>query len=97
MSTIRTRVRFEQQGTRLTAVRIVRGRKLPAIASLHRVLFALGIVVSSYHVRARPMRLVERIVIERRDGGSVDGQLTEDTKKAILPIVFEEVDNGVGS
>jgi hypothetical protein len=83
-------VHFEQEGSRLTAVEIVRGRRSPSIAALHRALFALGIVVSSYSVRARTLDLVERFVIERRDGGSVDGTLTEATKAAILPIAFGE-------
>jgi hypothetical protein len=85
---MRAQVHFEQEGSRLTAVEIVRGS--PVIATLHRALFALGIVVSSYSVRARTLELVERIVIERRDGGSVDGTLLEATKAAILPIAFAE-------
>ena len=92
MSSIRAQVHFEQEGSRLTAVEIVRGRRSPVISSLHRALFALGIVVSSYQVqvRGRTLQLVERIVIERQDGGSIDGQLTEATKAAILPIAFAE-------
>ena len=90
MSQIHAQVHFEQEGSRLTAVEITRGRRSPVIAALHRSLFALGIVVSSYQVRSGTMRLVERIVIERRDGGSIDGHLTEATKAAILPIAFGE-------
>jgi hypothetical protein len=71
-------------------VEIVRGRRSPVISSLHRALFALGIVVSSYQVRTRTLQLVERIVIERQDGGSIDGQLSDATKAAILPIAFAE-------
>jgi hypothetical protein len=87
---MRAQVHFEQEGSRLTAVEIVRGLRSPVIATLHRALFALGIVVSSYSVRARTLELVERIVIERSDGGSVDGTLIEATKAAILPIAFAE-------
>jgi hypothetical protein len=90
VSSIRAKVHFEQEGSRLTAVEIVRGMRSPVITSLHRALFALGIVVSSYQVRTRTLQLVERIVIERQDGGSIDGQLTEDTKAAILPIALAD-------
>ena len=95
MSNLRAQVHFEQDGSRLTAVEIVRGRRSPVISSLHKALFALGIVVSSYQVqvRGRSLSLVERIVIERQDGGSIDGQLTEATKAAILPIAFAEADS----
>jgi hypothetical protein len=90
VSSIRAQVHFEQEGSRLTAIEITRGRRSPVIVTLHRALFALGIVVSSYQVRTRTLQLVERVVIERQDGGSIDGQLTEATKAAILPIAFAE-------
>ena len=89
---ISTRVRFDQDGSRLTGAEIARARRFPAIVALHRALFALGIVVSSYQVRPNATELVERIVIERQDGGSVDGELTEAAKAAILPIAFDERD-----
>ena len=60
-------VRFEQEGSCLTAIEITRAQRSPVIAVLQRTLFALGIVVSSYQARARSARLVERIVIERSD------------------------------
>lgn len=84
-------VRFEQDGTRLTAIEITRSQRSPVIAVLQRTLFALGIVVSSYQARARATRLVERIVIERTDGGSIDGSLSVATKAAILPIALEQI------
>ena len=83
-------VRFEQDGSRLTAIEITREQRSPVIAVLQRTLFALGIVVSSYQARARATRLVERIVIERTDGGSIDGTLSVATKAAILPIALEQ-------
>jgi len=83
-------VRFEQEGTRLTAIEITREQRSPVIAVLQRTLFALGVVVSSYQARARATRLVERIVIERTDGGSIDGSLSVATKAAILPIALEQ-------
>jgi len=86
-------VRFEQEGTRLTAIEIIRGQRSPVIAVLQRTLFALGIVVSSYQARARATRLVERVVIERSDGGSIDGTLSVATKAAILPIALERTDS----
>ena len=62
-------------------------------------LTAVGIVVSSYQVQVsgRTLQLVERIVIERQDGGSIDGQLTEATKAAILPIAFAEANSELDS
>lgn len=82
-------VHFEQEGTRLTAIEIIREQRSPVIAVLQRTLFALGIVVSSYQVRARATRLVERVVLERADGGSIEGTLSAATKAAILPIALE--------
>jgi len=87
---VRAKVRFEQEGSRLTAVEIVRDRHSPVISSLYGALLALGIVVSSYEVRAKAALLVERIVMQRQDGGSIDGPLTDATKATILPIAFEE-------
>jgi hypothetical protein len=82
-------VRFEQDGSRLTAIEITREQRSPVIAALQHALFALGIVVSSYQARARTTGLVERVVIERTDGGSIDGALSVATKAAILPIALE--------
>lgn len=82
-------VHFEQSGRRLTAVNIVRGSRSPVIGALHRTLVALGIVVASYQARAGAAELTERIVIERRDGGSIEEELSEETKAAILRIAIE--------
>lgn len=83
------RVLFEQKGSRLTAVEIVRAARAPLIARLHGTLLALGIVVSSYQVRASASEITERIVLERRDGGSIEAQLSDDTKAAILRLATE--------
>jgi hypothetical protein len=82
-------VHFEQTGPRLTAVKIVRGGRSPVIGALHRVLVTLGIVVASYQARASDAELTERIVIERGDGGSIEAELSEETKAAILRIAVE--------
>ena len=86
MSNPQTQIQFEQAGSQLTAVEIVRGGRSPLIASLHRALLALGIVVSSYQVRTGAAGLTERIVLERRDGGSIEAQLSDATKTAILQV-----------
>ncbi len=88
MASNATEVHFEQTGSALTAVEITRAQRSPVIASLHRALFALGIVVSSYQVRTSPSRLVERIVLERSDGGTIDGALSAATRAAIVPIAL---------
>jgi len=88
MSESNAQIQFEQSGTELTAVRITREQRSPVIASLQRALFALGIVVSSYQARPLAGRLMERVVISRRDGGAVDGTLIAATKAAILPIAL---------
>ena len=90
-------VRFEQDGARLTAIEITREQRSPVIAVLQRTLFALGIVVSSYQARAKSARLVERIVIERTDGGSIDGALSIATQAAILPIALSTLGAGPAS
>lgn len=93
MSQENPQVRFEQEGSRLTAIEITREQRSPVISVLQHTLFALGIVVSSYSARARSARLVERIVIERTDGGSIDGALSTATKAAILPIALQQGPN----
>jgi len=90
VSSAEPQVRFEQEGSRLTAIEITREQRSPVIAVLQRTLFALGIVISSYQARARTARLVERVVIERSDGGTIDGALSIATKAAILPIALEQ-------
>jgi hypothetical protein len=70
-------------------VKIVRGSRSPVIGALHRALVALGIVIASYQARAGEAELTERIVIERGDGGSIEEELSEETKAAILRIAVE--------
>jgi hypothetical protein len=82
------RVRFEHDGSCLTAIEITREGRSPVIGVLQRTLFALGIVVSSYQASASATRLVERIVIERSDGRALDAQLSAATRAAILPIAL---------
>jgi hypothetical protein len=87
VSTIPFRVSFEQAGSQLTAVEIVRGSRSPIITSLHRTLIALGIVISSYQARTGAFQLMERVVFERRDGGAIEAQLSDAAKAAILELV----------
>ena len=91
MSSICASVHFDQEGSRLNAVEIVRKRRSPVIASLHRALFGLGIVISTYSVRTRATEIIEKVTLERIDGGSVEGDLTGATKAAVLPIAFREL------
>jgi hypothetical protein len=82
------KVHFEEQGSELTAVEIGRNGRSPVIVALHRALFTLGIVVSSYQVKLGSDGLVERVVLERRDGGAIQGPLSAATRAAILPIAL---------
>lgn len=90
MSSITARVSFEQAGSQLTAVEIVRGGRSPIIASLHRTLVALGIVISSYQARTGATELLERVVFERRDGGAIEAKLGEAARAAILELVTDD-------
>jgi hypothetical protein len=81
---------FEQNGSQLKAVEIGHNGRSPRVAALHRALFTLGIVISSYTFRASPDGCTERVVLTRRDGGTIEGQLLEATRAAILPIVLQE-------
>jgi hypothetical protein len=83
-----SRVRFEQAGSRLTAVEIVRGSRAPIIAVLHRTLLALGIIISSYQARTSGSEIVERMVLERQDGGDIEASLSEATKALILRVAI---------
>ncbi len=85
-----TQVKFVENGSELTAVEIGHRGRSPSIGKLHRVLFALGIVVSTYQVRAIGRGLVERLVIQRRDGSAVSGELVAQARAAVLPIALEE-------
>ena len=84
-------IHFEENGTELTAVEVGQAGRSPVIARLHRVLFALGVVVSTYQVRTLGGGIVERLVLQRRDGGAVTGELGAQTRAAVLPIAL---DNG---
>lgn len=83
-----TRVHFVEDKAHLTAVEVEQPRRSPLIAKLHGVFFALGIVVSTYQVRAVGAGIVERIEIQRIDGGTVDGELGEKARAAVMPIAF---------
>jgi hypothetical protein len=83
-------VHFVENGAELTAVEIGQRGRAPFIGKLHSVLFALGIVVSTYQVRTLGVGIVERIVIQRRDGSAVSGDLGARTRAAVLPIALEE-------
>ena len=90
METREVKVHFEEEGSELRAVEIGRNSRSPVIVSLHRALFALGIVVSSYQVRLGSHGLVERVVMSRRDGGAIQGPLNAATRAAILPIALRD-------
>src|SRR5262245_17173232 len=90
MDSREVQVHFEQEGSDLTAVEIQRRGRSPVIVSLHRALLALGIVVSTYQVRTGAHGLLERVVLQRRDGGAIQGSLNAATRAAILPLVFQE-------
>jgi hypothetical protein len=83
-------IRFEEQGSELTAVEIVRSGRRPLIVPLYRVLLGLGIVVSTYQVRPNGGSLAERMVLQRRDGSTLGAELSEETKAAILPVVLDD-------
>lgn len=85
-----TEINFVENGSELTAVEIDHRGRSPFIGKLHRVLFALGIVVSTYQVRTVGRGLAERFVIHRRDGSAVNGELVAQTRAAVLPIALED-------
>jgi hypothetical protein len=85
-----TEVHFVENGSELTAVEIGQRGRAPFIGKLHRVLFALGIVVSTYQVRTLGRGIVERIVIQRRDGSAVSGDLGAQARAVVLPIALEQ-------
>lgn len=84
-----TRVHFVENGTELTAVEIGQRGRSPLVGKLHRALFALGIVVSTYQVRALRTGIVERFVIHRRDGTAVTGELGVRARAAVIPLALE--------
>jgi hypothetical protein len=93
MTAPETTVRFEEEGAKLTAIEIVRSSRHPVIVPLYRALLALGIVVSTYHVRPSGTVLAERMVLQRSDGQALDARLSEQTKAAILPVLAEISDD----
>ncbi|HTM45635.1 MAG TPA: hypothetical protein VL137_11805 [Polyangiaceae bacterium] len=83
-------VNFEQNGSQLNAVEIDHSSPSPRVAALHGALFALGIVICTYQIRASAAGYVERVVISRLDGGAIEGKLLEDTRAVILPIAMRD-------
>jgi hypothetical protein len=84
-----TSVQFIENGQELTAVEVGRGGRSLVVGHLHRVLFALGVVITTYQVRALPSRTVERMVLQRRDGGAITGELGALTRAAVMPIALD--------
>jgi hypothetical protein len=84
-----TSVQFIENGQELTAVEVGRGGRSPVVGRLHRALFALGVVITTYQVRALPSRTVERMVLQRRDGGAITGELDALTRAAVMPIALD--------
>lgn len=85
----KTSVHFVEEGSDLTSLEVGRSGRSPVIARLHRALFTLGVVISAYQVRTHQSGTVERIVIQRRDGGAVNGELNALTRAAVLPIALD--------
>jgi hypothetical protein len=83
-------IRFEERGSELTAVEVVRSARRPVIVPVYRVLLGLGIVVSSYQARPNGASLTERMVLQRRDGSALGAELSEETKAALLPVVLDD-------
>lgn len=81
-------INFEHSGSQLNAVEIGHSNRSPRVAALHSALFALGIVISTYQIRASAEGYVERVVLARQDGGAIEGKLLEATRAAILPIAL---------
>jgi len=79
-----TLVHFVEEKAGLTAVEVRQPRRSPLIAKLHRVFLGLGIVVSSYQVQLLGDGIIERLVLQRSDGSSVDGELGEKARAAVL-------------
>ena len=77
---------FEQTGPELVAIEIGQSSCEPIIGSMHRALFALGLDIRSYRARPDNGGLVERIVLERHDGGVIDGALNARARAAILNV-----------
>lgn len=87
-----TSVQFIENGQELTAVEVGRGGRSPVVARLHRALFTLGVVISAYQVRTLAGGTVERLVLQRRDGGAITGELGALTRAAVLPIALDTED-----
>jgi hypothetical protein len=84
------KVHFEQEGSSLTAVEIVRRGPAPVIVSLQRALLTLGIVVAGYQARPGSHGLLERVVLQRRDGGAIEGSLGAAARAAIVPLALQD-------
>lgn len=83
-----TSVQFieEQQSI---VVEVGRGGRSPVVGRLHKALLTLGVVISAYQVRALPSRTIERLVLARRDGGELSGEIAALTRAAVLPIALD--------
>lgn len=81
-----SQVHFEQHDLTSLAVEIDHRSCLPVIGPMHRVLFELGLDISSYRARPSKGGLVERIVLERHDGRLFDDVLSARARAAILMV-----------
>jgi hypothetical protein len=81
-------IRFSDLRGRLKTVEIRRPGTRPLITGAQAALLALGIVVTSYHVRPTKSGLSERLELSRADGGDLDETLSADARSALLPLAL---------
>ena len=83
-------IRFESPAGTLRAVSLVRAGRMPLVAKLHRALFALGVVVTTYQVQALPEGLSERLELAPAAGGALDAEQSRRVQAALLPLLTED-------
>lgn len=89
MSLSQARVRFQECRGLLKAVEVRRSSSRPVVSALHRALFALGVVVTSYQAQPTASGLQERLELSSLDGGELDPSLSASVRSAILPLALD--------
>ncbi len=90
MPIARARVRFQENGGSLHAVEVRRSSHRPVITALHRVLFAAGVMVTSYQAQASSRGLRERLELASLDGRELNNAQSANVRSVVLPFAFDE-------
>lgn len=89
MKVSEARVRFQESSGRLHAVEVTRSNSRPIISALHRTLFAVGVVITSYRVQATTGGLHERMELASMSGEALTDHQSEQVRAVTIPLAWD--------